>query len=150
MVSMNVSPSRVPIYTIGSVSRLLNLSVHTLRMYERENLIIPFKSESSHRLYSESDIERLKCIQDAIKNLKLSIPAIKLIYSMIPCWNIVKCSEKDRENCEAYKSHSSPCWSFKHRNNICENLNCRDCTVYNEFTTCEKIKSEIIKITTLK
>lgn len=150
MIKENINPSNTPVYSIGSASRLLNLSVHTLRMYERENLIIPYKSKNSHRLYSESDIERLRCIQDAIKNWKLSIPAIKMIYSMIPCWSIIKCSEQDRKNCSAYNSHSSPCWSFKHKNNICEKLNCRNCIVYNEFTTCEKIKSGIINITESK
>ncbi len=150
MISTNIISSHKPVYSIGTAGRLLNLSVHTLRMYEREKLIIPYKAKGTHRLYSESDIERIRCIQDAIKNLKLSIPAIKMIYSMIPCWSIIKCSEKDRENCEAIASHSAPCWSFNHENNICERLECRDCDVYNEFTTCEKIKSGIINISESK
>ena len=42
-----------PKYTISSAATLLGISVHTLRMYEREGLIIPFKKESGQRLYSD-------------------------------------------------------------------------------------------------
>ncbi len=129
-----------PLYTISIAANLLDISVHTLRMYENEGLIIPFKKVSNHRLYSRADIERLKCIRKAINESKISIAGIKTIYSLIPCWEITKCSNEDRINCEAFKSHSEPCWSFAHKNNVCENKNCRNCAVYNEYSECMKIK----------
>ncbi len=45
-----------PIYPIRTAAKLLNISVHTLRMYEKENLILPFKKSTSHRLYSRNPI----------------------------------------------------------------------------------------------
>jgi MerR family transcriptional regulator, heat shock protein HspR len=133
----------LPLYPISSAAKILGISVHTLRMYEKEGLILPFKKESSHRLYSESDIQRLLCIRRAINVNKISINGIKAIYSLIPCWEINNCSKNDRNNCEAFISHSRPCWSFKHSNNICYNKECRNCNVYKDFTECGKIKDLI-------
>src|SRR4030067_1200493 len=129
-----------PVYPISVAAKLLNVSVHTLRMYEREGLIIPYKKESNHRLYSKSDIERLSCIRRAINEYKISIAGIKTIYSLIPCWKIIGCSEAKRKNCEAFISHSKPCWSFNHKNNICTGKDCRECEVYNSFSDCRSIK----------
>lgn len=77
-------PIDEPIYPIRTAAKLLNISVHTLRMYEKENLIIPFKKSTNHRLYSNSDIERIKCIRNAINEMTISIKGIKRIYSMTP------------------------------------------------------------------
>src|SRR3989304_5728011 len=89
-----------PLFPISITAKLLGISVHILRMYERENLIIPFKKKTNHRLYSKADIERISCIRRAINEYKISIAGIKTIYSLIPCWQIVKCSDEDRKNCD--------------------------------------------------
>lgn len=137
-----------PIFPISSAALLLKISVHTLRMYEREGLFIPFKKESNQRLYSKRDLERIECIRRAINEMKISINGIKTMYSLIPCWDVAKCSETDRANCEAYKEHSKPCWTYKHKNNFCEKLNCRECSVYQNFTKCDHIK-DVIKLITV-
>ncbi len=133
-----------PVFPISAAAQLLKISVHTLRMYEREGLIIPFKKESSHRLYSQTDLKRIECIRRAINEMKISINGIKTMYSLIPCWDIMKCSEEDRTNCKSYNEHSKPCWSYAHENNVCEEKKCRDCDVYNKFSQCGEIK-ELIK-----
>lgn len=133
-----------PIFSISSAAKLLNISVHTLRMYEREGLFIPFKKESNQRLYSKADIHRLTCIRAAINDTKISINGIKAIYSMIPCWEIKNCSQKERKNCKAYNGVHEPCWSYEHKGNSCETENCRECNVYKEYSECGKIK-ELMK-----
>jgi len=62
-----------PKYTISNAAKLMGISVHTLRMYEREGLIIPFKKESNQRLYSDRDLERVKCIRKTINDDKIHI-----------------------------------------------------------------------------
>ena len=138
-----IEKREVPVFPISVAAKLLGISVHTLRMYEKEGLIVPFKKESSHRLYSKSDIERLFCIRKAINESKISIAGIKSIYSLIPCWEITSCSKKDKEKCEAYVSHSSPCWSFKHTDNLCADLDCRKCDVYQNYTECGSLKDKL-------
>ena len=132
-----------PIYPIRTAAKLLNISVHTLRMYEKENLIIPFKKSSSHRLYSNADIERIKCIRSAINDSKISINGIKTIYSMMPCWEVINCSRKDRSRCGAFLTHNGPCWSVKGDETICALKECRECSVYKDYAECESIKKFI-------
>jgi len=132
-----------PIYPIRTAAKLLNISVHTLRMYERENLIIPFKKSTCHRLYSESDIHRINCIRSAINESKISINGIKTIYSMMPCWEVMNCSKEDRSSCTAYLRHSGPCWAVKGENTICASKDCRSCSVYHDYGECGSIKNFI-------
>lgn len=135
-----------PLYSISSAARILGISVHTLRMYEKEGLFLPHKTESGHRLFSNRDIERLKCIRNAINEMKFSIAAIRNIYSLIPCWDIVKCPDSERNNCIAYNNYGKPCWSYDHKTNICKNLNCRKCEVYVNYSDCHKIRDSIKNI----
>ena len=54
-------------YSIGEFSRLTNLGIHTLRYYEHENLIMPKRSSSNRRCYSDKDlawIEFIKRLKD--------------------------------------------------------------------------------------
>ena len=54
-------------YSIGEFSKLTNLSVHTLRYYEHENLITPKRNSSNRRCYSDKDlawIEFIKRLKD--------------------------------------------------------------------------------------
>jgi len=132
-----------PIYPIRTAAKLLNISVHTLRMYEKESLIIPFKKSSSHRLYSEADLLRIKCIRSAINESKISINGIKTIYSMMPCWEVLNCSKKDRGSCSAFLLHNEPCWAVKAEDTICASKDCRSCSVYSDFTDCDSIKNFI-------
>ena len=135
-----------PVYTISTTAELLGISIHTLRMYEREGLILPHKKNSGHRLYSQEDIGRINCIRKAINESKISIAGIKTIYSLIPCWKFIDCPIEQRENCEAITSHSQPCWTFNHRRNACFRKDCKSCTVYKDHAECEKIKLSITQM----
>jgi MerR family transcriptional regulator/heat shock protein HspR len=135
-----------PLFPISTAAKLLNVSLQTLRLYEKEGLVISYKKSSKHRLYSKADIERIECIRKAITEKKMSINGIRTMYSLIPCWDIVKCSEKDRNHCEAYAGHTQPCWSSPHPETVCENKICRECDVYKNFVDCEKIKDSIKNI----
>lgn len=137
----------VPVYPISIAAQLLNISIPTLRLYEKEGLIIPYKKSSNQRLYSQNDIKRLSCIRMAINEKKISIAGIKMMFSMIPCWKIKGCSKRDREHCEAYHNSAKPCWSYKHKENSCENVQCRACHVYIKYSDCNSIKQGIIEST---
>ncbi|MHB8907169.1 MAG: MerR family transcriptional regulator [Melioribacteraceae bacterium] len=142
MNEINVAQNE-PIFTISAAAQLLKISVHTLRMYEREGLFIPYKKKSNQRLFSKADIERIQCIRNAINESKISINGIKAIYSLIPCWDIVKCSEEERKNCGAFNGEHNPCWTYDHKN-VCKERDCRSCEVYSKYSECCMIK-ELIK-----
>jgi len=136
---MDISKNE-PIYSISTAAKLLGVSIPTLRAYEKEGLIIPHKTNGNQRSYSQDDLERVECIRAAINEKKISINGIKAIYSLIPCWEVVKCSEEDRTICGAYNSDEKPCWTFAHPNTICEERDCRECDVYHKYSNCGTIK----------
>ncbi|MCW8805710.1 MAG: MerR family transcriptional regulator [Ignavibacteriaceae bacterium] len=140
---MLTQKSTEPLYTISTAARLLGISIPTLRMYENEGLIIPFKKSSSHRLYSDVDLERIRCLRNTINVNKMGLESIRRMLALIPCWAIVNCSEKDRKNCEAFTDFGKPCWMHNHKNNTCSDRDCRECEVYNSFSDCSSLKEKL-------
>ena len=132
-----------PIYPIGKVAERLKVSVETIRLYERRGLILVTKTGGNQRLFSESDIERLQCIRTAINTHKISIEGIRRLQSLVPCWEHIQCSMKQRSRCPAYHRPDAGCWTYKHKQNDCAPRDCRDCTVYQLSGDCEEIKSLI-------
>lgn len=135
-----INPSDEPIYSIGTAAELVGLSVQMLRLYEAEGLVLPLKKSSLHRLYSESDIERIRCIRKMINEEKISIVGIKRMLALIPCWAIKNCSKKNRESCKAFADYTKPCWMQKETSNGCEKTNCRECSVYQKVSNCASLK----------
>jgi MerR family transcriptional regulator/heat shock protein HspR len=147
---MKHKQEELPLYSIGTTARMLGVSVQTLRMYENEGLIIISKSEGNQRIYSESDIERLRCIRKAINEDKISIGGMKRIHGMIPCWDMIKCSTEERNICPAFNNHLGGCWTYEHNHSACAERDCRVCEIYKLSSNCSQIKELITKITTLQ
>ena len=56
-----------PVYSIGAVARMLDIPPGTLRAWEdRYGLVTPTRSEGSQRLYSRTEVERLRYIKGRI------------------------------------------------------------------------------------
>jgi DNA-binding transcriptional MerR regulator len=53
-----------PVYTIGVMARLVGVSSQMLRVWERECLICPARTDTNNRLYSENDFYRLVRIRE--------------------------------------------------------------------------------------
>jgi len=132
-----------PIFTISAAAKLLDISVPTLRLYEKEDLFIPFKTITRQRLFSKSDIARIICIRRLINELKIGINGIKILYSFIPCWGIKGCNSEGKEKCNAYSEGGKPCWAFKPSD--FKSSECRNCGVYKKYSECCSIK-EAVKI----
>ena len=129
-----------PVFSIGVVAEKFNVSVHTLRLYEAEGLIIPFKTETGRRRYSHSDVNRIGCIRAMIEKKGLNMVGIKSLLALVPCWDLLPCSEKARKNCDAYTNTTQPCWSAKHKGDICAAESCRECHVYQGLAHCYNFK----------
>lgn len=140
---MKTENARLPVYSIGTVARMLGISVQTLRLYESEGLLLVRKSAGGQRLYSEADIERLECIRRAITEEKVGIGGIRRMQSLVPCWRIVGCTPAERDTCAAYSEHAGGCWTHHHQKNVCAAKECIACEVYLKSTTCAGIKEMI-------
>jgi DNA-binding transcriptional MerR regulator len=62
-------------YRIGEISKLLGVSEHTLRYYEKEGLVVPLR-KGKNRIYSEEDKEWLEFILH-MKNTGMALVDIK-------------------------------------------------------------------------
>ncbi len=136
-------------YSIGEAADLLGVSVPTLRLYEREGLVLPIRKSSRHRRYSASDLNRIRCLRETINQKKVSIAGIKRLFALIPCWRIHNCSIQEREACPAFLDGGTPCWSVLSKPGSCGTADCRLCPVYNQVADCNTLKRTIINLTTV-
>jgi len=135
-------------YSIGEAADMVGASVPTLRMYEREGLIIPEKLISGHRRYTEQDVERIRCMRKTIRGEKIGIAGIRRILALIPCWRIKGCPAGERNACPAFVFHEDPCWMASEKSWECKNADCRQCLVYTACTDCGTLKETIVAFTT--
>ena len=104
-----IQPMRpdVPIYPIGVAARLLNVHPRTLRIYEAEGLIHP-AHVGSRRIFSANDIKLITCLRSCIHDEGISIPGLKKLLGLIPCWEIADCPAEIHEYCEARVDRALP------------------------------------------
>lgn len=133
---------------IGEAADMLGISVATLRMYEREGLILPYRRGSRHRRFSTVDIDRVRCMREMINKEKISIQGIRRMLSLIPCWKIKNCPEDVRALCPAFDQHNAPCWVMTEKPWECKNAECRLCPVYTKVANCASLKETIARFTT--
>ena len=69
-------------YHISSVAKMYDLHPQTLRLYEREGLIKPSRSEGNTRLYSGEDLKRLELVLDLIRDLGVNLAGVEVILNM--------------------------------------------------------------------
>jgi MerR family transcriptional regulator/heat shock protein HspR len=69
-------------YMISAVAEMYSLHPQTLRMYEREGLLSPSRSEGNTRLYTEEDLERLEVILSLTRDLGVNLAGIEIILNM--------------------------------------------------------------------
>ena len=65
---------------IGELSERTGISLRSIRYYEEKGLISPHRMENGYRLYSESDVERIKFVQ-LLLDLRLSTDEIYPVFA---------------------------------------------------------------------
>ena len=69
-------------YTISAVATQYDIHPQTLRLYEREGLLKPSRSEGNTRLYTDSDLERLEVILSLTRDLGVNLAGVEIILNM--------------------------------------------------------------------
>ncbi len=67
---------------ISAVAEKYGIHPQTLRMYEREGLIKPSRSEGNTRLYTEEDLERLEVVLELTRELGVNLAGVEIILNM--------------------------------------------------------------------
>ncbi len=79
---MKRSNSGQAYYMISVVAQRYNIHPQTLRLYEREGLLKPSRTEGNTRLYSEQDLERLETILSLTRDLGVNLAGVEIILNM--------------------------------------------------------------------
>jgi MerR family transcriptional regulator/heat shock protein HspR len=69
-------------YMISAVAEMYEIHPQTLRLYEREGLLKPSRTEGNTRLYTDEDLERLEFILNLSRDLGVNIAGIAIILQM--------------------------------------------------------------------
>src|ERR1700751_2446590 len=69
-------------YMISSVSEQYAIHPQTLRLYEREGLLKPSRSDGNTRLYTDDDLERLEVILHLTRDLGVNLAGVEIVLNM--------------------------------------------------------------------
>src|SRR3954449_1799173 len=73
---------RAKTFTISAVADEYKLHPQTLRLYGREGLLKPSRSEGNTRLYTDTDLERLEVILSLTRDLGVNLAGVEIILNM--------------------------------------------------------------------
>jgi MerR family transcriptional regulator/heat shock protein HspR len=68
-----------PRYMISIAAELVGMHPQTLRIYEQKGLVRPKRTAGNTRLYSESDLERLRVVQKLTTDLGLNLAGVEIV-----------------------------------------------------------------------
>lgn len=69
-------------YMISAVAEMYKIHPQTLRLYEREGLLKPSRSQGNTRLYTDGDLERLDIILNLTREMGVNLAGIEIILNM--------------------------------------------------------------------
>ncbi len=70
------------VYMISVAASLAGVHPQTLRIYEARGLVAPKRSAGNTRLYSESDVERLRRIQELTTQLGMNLAGVERVFEL--------------------------------------------------------------------
>ena len=87
-----------PVYTIGVMARLVGVSSQMLRVWEKECLLAPARTETKNRLYSENDYYRLVRIRELTQQ-GVNAAGIRMVLGIteIPAKHYIERTTDDKE-----------------------------------------------------
>lgn len=69
-------------YSISAVSKMFSVHQQTIRLYEKEGLIQPKRSDGNTRMFSEEDIEKLEEIIHLTHQLGINLAGVEMILQL--------------------------------------------------------------------
>ncbi len=133
-----------PVISIGTAARKVNLSVSALRKYEREGLLLYYRTETGRRLLSRADLKRIRMIQHLIGELGLNMEGIRRLVALLPCWELKPCSAEEKAQCKAVRDPVRPCWMVNESECRRQGIDCRLCSVYRYGAYCTEVMKSLL------
>jgi MerR family transcriptional regulator/heat shock protein HspR len=76
------APRKGKYYMISVVAKSYGIHAQTLRLYEREGLLKPSRTEGNTRLYSEEDLKQLELVLNLTRDLGVNLAGVEIILNM--------------------------------------------------------------------
>src|SRR5947208_12078473 len=92
-------------YMISAVAEMYGIHPQTLRLYEREGLLKPSRTEGNTRLYTDEDLLRLEFILSLARDLGVNISGIAIILQMRERMEEMQRQIQDRKSTRLNSSH---------------------------------------------
>lgn len=128
-------------FSIGEVSRIVDLSQKTIREYEQLGMFKPNRHpRTNNRIYSEFEVEQIRRITRLIHNEGLTLACIRRITQLAPCWKIFDCEVK--EQCPAFAHANQPCYEVRLSKNTKCSGECDHCVVFINRPDAQKPKKK--------
>ncbi|MDR1727389.1 MAG: helix-turn-helix transcriptional regulator [Acidobacteriota bacterium] len=77
-----MNPRKKAGYMISSVAELYQIHPQTLRLYERQGLLKPSRSDGNTRLYTDGDLQKLEVILNLTRELGVNLAGVEVILNM--------------------------------------------------------------------
>jgi MerR family transcriptional regulator/heat shock protein HspR len=75
-------PGKGRFYMISVVAKAYGIHPQTLRLYEREGLLKPSRTDGNTRLYSEDDLKQLEVILNLTRELGVNLAGVEIVLNM--------------------------------------------------------------------
>jgi MerR family transcriptional regulator/heat shock protein HspR len=76
------APGKGKYYMISVVAKSYGIHPQTLRLYEREGLLKPSRTDGNTRLYSEEDLRQLEVILNLTRDLGVNLAGVEIVLNM--------------------------------------------------------------------
>ena len=81
-MARNDNRSGQALFMISAVAQRYDIHPQTLRLYEREGLLKPSRTEGNTRLYSQADLDRLETILTLTRDLGVNLAGVEIVLNM--------------------------------------------------------------------
>lgn len=126
-------PDHKPVYTIRIAAALSGVTSSTIREYEKQGLLRPYRSrQSNHRLFSYREILWVQKVWRLIHEEGLNVEGIRRLIAVEPCWKVLRCSPEARAACGSQTWNGTICWNAREERGCCRDASvvCQECEVY--------------------
>jgi MerR family transcriptional regulator/heat shock protein HspR len=82
-------------YMISAVAERYEIHPQTLRLYEREGLLKPSRTEGNTRLYTDEDLERLEVILNLTRDMGVNLAGVEVVLNMRAKMDRMRCQMEE-------------------------------------------------------
>lgn len=83
--SMDEVTGTKPVFTISVAAEILSVHPRTLMIYENESLVIPLRTRTNRRRYSQNDIKKLQFVRYLTTVKGINLAGVESILATLEC-----------------------------------------------------------------